>query len=179
MVKTETSSKRAVEIKRKRDIKKENRSTKRHSPAECKDAAVAQTKKNISDPPTSNKHTDVEDQQQSHSLATNPIPGGNSDDFRSLCTEVSQVRDQEWSFEKLKNAPADIIRVQSLISHLMSVGMSTATDKINVDSDDSGDELTRGELILDVLHDQCHVMLKGLQYHLQLLFHHFEYKQLE
>ena len=179
MVKTETSSKRAVETKRKRDNQKENRSTKRHSPDECEDTAVAQTKRNMSDPPTSKKHTDVEDQQQSHSLATNPIPGGNSDDVRSLCTEVSQVRDQEWSLEKLKNAPADIIRVQSLISHLMLVGMSTATDKMNADSDDSGNELTRAELTLDVLHDQCHVMLKGLQRQLQLLFHHFEYKPLE
>ena len=182
MVKTETSSKRTVEIKRKRDSQKKKRSTKRHRPDECSDAAVAQTKKNMSDPPPSNKHTGVEDQQQSHSLATHPIPGCNSDDFRSLCAAVSQVRDQEWSLEKLRNAPADIGRVQSLISHLMLVGMSTATDILNADSDDSGDEVTHAERtldVLDVLQDQCHVMLKGLQRHLELLFHHFEYKPLK
>ena len=177
MAKTETSSKRAVEIKRKRDSQKKNCSTKRHRPDKCSDAAVAQTKKDMSDPPPSNKHTGVEDQHQSHNLATYPIPGCNSDDFRSSCIEVSQVRDdQEWSLEKLRNAPADIGRVQSLISHLMLVGMSTATDTLNADSDD---EVAHAERTLDILHDQCHVMLKGLQCHLELLFQHFEYKPLK
>ena len=178
MVKTEAPSKRVAETKRKRENQKENRLTKRHSPDECRDAVAARTKKNTS--PPSNKHTVVEEQQQSHGLTTHLIPGCNGDEFRSLCTEVSQVRDQaEWSVAKLRNAPSDIGRVQSLISHLMLVGVSAATDKLNSDSDDSGDELTHVELTLDVLHDQCHVMLKGLHHHLQLLFDRFEYKPLE
>ena len=177
MVKTEAPSKRVAETKRKRENQKENRLTKRHSPDECRDAVVARTK-NTSPPP--NKHTVVEEQQQSHGLTTHLIPGCNGDEFRSLCTEVSQVRDQaEWSVAKLRNAPSDIGRVQSLISHLMLVGVSAATDKLNSDADDSGDELTHDELTLDVLHDQCHVMLKGLHHHLQLLFDRFEYKPLE
>ena len=95
---------------------------------------------------------------------------------------MSDVHDQEWSLEKLKNAPADISRVQSLISHLMLVGISTTTDEPNGESDDiddpvdSGDEFTHVECTLDVLHDQCHAMLKGLQHHLDLLFRHFKYR---
>ena len=59
------------------------------------------------------------------------------------------------------------------------------TDALDADSDDvddlddSGDELTDAERTLDILHDQCHVMLKGLQCHLELLFQHFEYKPLK
>ena len=64
----------------------------------------------------------------------------------------------------------------------MSVGISSITDELNGGSDDaddldhSGDELTHVERTLDVLHDQCHAMLKGLQHHLDLLFHHFKYR---
>ena len=90
---------------------------------------------------------------------------------------MSDVHDQEWSLEKLKNAPADISRVQSLISHLMLVGISKTTDVSQDElNDDSGDELSHAEFTLDVLHDQCHALLQGLQRHLKLLFRHFKYR---
>ena len=117
-------------------------------------------------------------------------PGFVSDDLTSLCSEVSGNRDHQWSFEMLKNAPADIARVQKLISHLMLVGMSKKPDDLNANSDDSdsgdsdsgdsdsGDDLTHAERRLCILHDQCHAMLKGLHRHLALLFHHFKYTPL-
>ena len=49
-------------------------------------------------------------------------------------------------------------------------------EKYFANPDDSGDELTHAENTLDILHDQCHAMLKGLQHHLDLLFHHFKYR---
>ena len=55
--------------------------------------------------------------------------------------------------------------------------MSAHADSDDVDDpDDSGDELTDDECTLDVLHDQCHDMLKGLQHHLDLLFRHVKYR---
>ena len=96
----------------------------------------------------------------------------------SLCTESSKTCGPEWSTEMLKSAPADIARVQRLISHLMSAASLNVRDEVTTDSDDthdSDDELTHEELILSVLHDQCHTLLKGLQRHLELLFHHFKY----
>ena len=189
MVKAETSIKRTVNTKHKRDDLKQNRSAKRHSPDEYRDVAAAKANQYIPDlPPPSNKHVGVDEHHQFHSVVTNTTPGcDDTDDLRSLCSsQVSHVHDQEWSLEKLKNAPADIIRVQGLISHLMLVGLSTTTDELNADSDDpdadsddpddSGDELTHAENTLDILHDQCHAMLKGLQHHLDLLFHHFKYR---
>lgn len=129
---TEKSSTRTVKMKRKRDNKKENLLTKRHSSDEYRDVAVAKPRK-----------------------------------------------DKELSFDQLRNAPSDIFRVQNLISHLILVGSSTTTDKLDDDTDDSGDEVTHAESTLNVLHDQCHAMLKGLQSHLELLFHHFEYRGCE
>ena len=184
MVKAKTSIKRTVNTKHKRDDLKQNRSAKRHSPDEYRDVATAKANQHIPDLlPPSNKHVGVDEHHQFHSVVTNTTPGcDDTDDLRSLCSQVSHIHDQEWSLEKLKSAPADIIRVQGLISHLMLVGLSTttdATDELNVDSDDpddSGDELTHAEHTLDILHDQCHAMLKGLQHHLDLLFHHFKYR---
>ena len=99
----------------------------------------------------------------------------------SLCTEASKTCGPEWSTEMLKSAPADIARVQRLISHLMSAASLNVRDEVTTDSDDthdSDDELTHEELILSALHDQCHTLLKGLQRHLELLFHHFKYTPL-
>ena len=193
MVKAKTSIKRTVNTKHKRDDLKQNRSAKRHSPDEYRDVAAAKANQYIPDlPPPSNKHVGVDEHHQFHSLVTHTIPGCDTDDLRSLCSEVSHAHGHEWSLEKLKNAPADITRVHGLISHLMLVAISTTTDELNADSDDpddpdslnaesddpddSGDELTHAEHTLDVLHDQCHSMLKGLQHHLNLLFRHFEYR---
>ena len=113
-------------------------------------------------------------------------PGCASDDLTSLCSEVSGSHGHQWSLEMLENAPADIARVQKLISHLMLVGVSRTTDDLNANSDDSDsdsdsdsdDELTHAERKLAVLHDQCHAMLKGLHRHLALLFHHLKYTPL-
>ena len=58
---------------------------------------------------------------------------------------------------------------------LVAASGSTRKGNMNADLDDSSDEDTDDELTLDILHDQCHTMLKGLQRHLQLLFHYFEY----
>ena len=188
MVKVKTSIKRtAKKTKHKRDELEQNRTVKRHSPDKYRDAdaPATKTKQYTSDPPPSHKHVGEDKFRQFESLVTHTIPGCDTDDLRSLCSDVSHTHDREWSLEKLKNAPADIIRVQSLISHLMLVGVSTTdctTDALNVDSDDvddpddSGDELTDAERTLDILHDQCHAMLKGLQHHLDLLFHHFKYR---
>ena len=188
MVKAKTSIKRTVKkTKHKRDELEKNRPAKRHSPDKYRDTDAPATKTNqyTSNLPPSNKHVGVDKLRQFHSLVTHTIPGCDTDDLRSLCSDVSHVHDREWSLEKLKNAPADIIRVQSLVSHLMLVGLSTTdctTDALDADSDDvddpddSGDELTDAERTLDVLHDQCHAMLKGLQHHLDLLFHHFKYR---
>ena len=182
MMKAKTSMKRTVKTKHKRDDPKQNRPAKRHSPNEYRDAPATKADQYTSEPPTSNKYVGVDEHRQFDSLVTHTLPGCDTDDLRSLCSEVSDVHNQEWSLEKLKNAPADIIRVQSLISHLMSVAISTTTDEQNGESDDSddlddsGDELAHVERTLDVLHDQCHAMLKGLQHHLDLLFHHFKYR---
>ena len=188
MVKAKTSIKRTVKkTKHKRDELEKNRPAKRHSPDKYRDTDAPATKTNqyTSNLPPSNKHVGVDKLRQFHSLVTHTIPGCDTDDLRSLCSDVSHVHDREWSLEKLKNAPADIIRVQSLVSHLMLVGLSTTdctTDALDADSDDvddpddSGDELTDAERTLDVLHDQCHAMLKGLQHHLDLLFRHFKYR---
>ena len=179
MVKAKTSIKRAVKTKHKRDDLKQNRPAKRHSPDEYRDTPASKSKQYASEFPPSSKHLVVDKHHQFHSLVTQTIRGCDTDEVTSLCSEVSHVHDQEWSLEMLKNAPADITRVQSLIAHLMLVGISTTTDVLNADSDDpddSGDELTHAECTLDVLHDQCHTMLKGLQHHLDLLFHHFEYR---
>lgn len=178
MMKTETSCKLTVVTKRKRENQKQIRSMKRHSPDSHKDVVGPKGRKNILDLPPSNEHAGDKVQQQSYSFAVHPILGCNGDDSRSShSSEVSQDRDQEWSLEKLKNAPKDIARVQSLISHLMLVGLSAAESKgnMNADPDDSSDELTHDERTLDLLHDQCHTMLKGLQSHLELLFHYFQY----
>ena len=179
MVKMETSSKCTVLTKRKRENQKKIRSMKRHSPDSHKDEVGTKERKNILDLPPSNEHAGEEDQQKSYSFAVHPIGGNNGNDSRSSRSrsEASQDRDQEWSLENLKNAPKDIGRVQSLISHLMLVAASGSTRKgnMNADLDDSSDEDTDDELTLDILHDQCHTMLKGLQRHLQLLFHYFEY----
>ena len=183
MVKAKTSMKwTGKKTKHKRDELEHNRPAKRHSPDDYRAAPVTKGKQHTSDLPPSNKHVGVDKTRQFCSVVTNTIPGCDTDDLRSLGSEVSDVHDQEWSLEKLKNAPADISRVQSLISHLMLVGISTTTDELNGESDDiddpvdSGDELTHVECTLDVLHDQCHAMLKGLQHHLDLLFHHFKYR---
>ena len=182
MMKAKTSMKRTVKTKHKRDDLKQNRPAKRHSPDEYRDAPDTKADQYTSAPPPPNKHVGVDEHRQFDSPVTYTLPGCNTDDLRSLCSEVSDVHNREWSLEKLKNAPADIIRVQSLISHLMSVGISSTTDEQNGESDDSddldhsGDELTPVERTLDVLHDQCHAMLKGLQHHLDLLFHHFKYR---
>ena len=122
MVKVKPSTKQTVKTKRKRDDQKQNRSVKRHNPDEHRDVPTTKTNKYISDLPPSNKHFGVGDHYQSHGSVTREIPGCDSDDLRSLCREVSHVRDQKWSLEKLKNASADITRVQSLISLLMLVG---------------------------------------------------------
>ena len=193
MVKAKTSIKRTgKKTKHKqRDELEQNRPAKRHSPDKYRDTDVPATKTNqyTSDLPPSNKHVGVDKLQQFHSLVTHTLPGCDTDDLRSLCSDVSHVHDRgEWCLEKLKNAPADIMRVQSLISHLMSVAVSTkdcTTDALNADShdvddpEDSGDELTDAERTLLILHDQCHAMLKGLQYHLDLLFRHFKYNPAE
>ena len=183
MVKAKTSMKwTGKKTKHKRDELEHNRPAKRHSPDDYRAAPVTKGKQHTSDLPPSNKHVGVDKTRQFCSVVTNTIPGCDTDDLRSLGSEVSDVHDQEWSLEKLKNAPADISRVQSLISHLMLVGISTTTDELNGESDDiddpvdSGDELTHVECTLDVLHDQCHAMLKGLKHHLDLLFHHFKYR---
>ena len=182
MVKAKTSIKwTGKKTKYKRDELKQNRQAKRHSPDDYRDAAVTKGKQYTSDLLPSNKHAGVDKTRQFRSLVTHTIPGCDTDDLRSLASEVSDVHDQEWSLEKLKNAPADISRVQSLISHLMLVGISTTTDELNGESDDSDDpddsgDLTHVERTLDVLHDQCHAMLKGLQHHLDLLFRHFKYR---
>ena len=190
MVKAKTSIKRTVKTKHKRDDLKQNRSAKRHSPDEYRDAPTTKANQYMSDLPPSNKHVGVDEHHQFHSLVTHAIPGCDTDDLRSLCSEVSHAHGHEWSLEKLKNAPADITRVHGLISHLMLGGISTTTDELNADSDDpdslnadsddpddsGGGELTDAERALDVLHDQCHSMLKGLQHHLNLLFRHFEYR---
>ena len=191
MVKAKTSIKRtAKKTKHKRDEPEQNRPAKRHSSDKYRDVDAPATKRKqyTSDPPPSNKHVGEDKLRQFHSLATHTIPGCDTDDLRSLCSDVSHIHDREWSLEKLQNAPADIIRVQSLISHLMSVGTTSISttdctaDALNADSDDvddpddSGDELTDAERTLLILHDQCHAMLKGLQHHLDLLFHHFQYR---
>ena len=186
MVKAKTSIKQTVKkTKHKRDELEQNRPAKRHSPDKYRDIDAPATKTNqyTSDLPPSNKHVGVDKLQQFHSLVTHTLPGCDTDDLRSLCSDVSHVHDRgEWCLEKLKNAPADISRVQSLISHLMLVGISTTTDELNGESDDiddpvdSGDEVTHVECTLDALHDQCHAMLKGLQHHLDLLFRHFKYR---
>jgi len=182
MVKAKTSIKRTVKTKNKRDDLKQNRTVKRHRLDDYREAPVSKSKQYTSDLARSSKNVVVDKHHQFHSVVTQTIPECDTDDLTSICSEVSHVHDQEWSLEKLKNAPADIIRVQSLISHLMLVGISTTTDELNADTDDPddlddtddpGDELTH---TLDVLHDQCHIMLKGLQHHLDLLFHHFKYR---
>ena len=187
MVKAKTSIKRITKnTKHKRDELEQNRPAKRHSPGKYRDDAPAtKTKQYTSDPSPSNKHVSEDKLQLFHRVVTHTIPGCDTNDLRSFCSDVSHIHDREWSLEKLKNAPGDIMRVQSLISHLMLVGISTTdctTDALNADSDDvddpddSGDDLTDAERTLDVLHDQCHAMLKGLQHHLDLLFHHFKYR---
>ena len=107
--------------------------------------------------------------------------GCETDDLISICTETSKTCGPGWSTEIIKSAPADIARVQRLISHLMLLGSSNVRDELTTDSDDthdSDDEITHEELILSALHDQCHTLLKGLQRHLELLFHHFKYTPL-
>ena len=140
MVKAKTSIKwTGKKTKYKRDELKQNRQAKRHSPDDYRDAAVTKGKQYTSDLLPSNKHAGVDKTRQFRSLVTHTIPGCDTDDLRSLCSDVSHIHDREWSLEKLKNAPADIIRVQSLISHLMLVGISSTdctTDALNADSDD-------------------------------------------
>ena len=190
MVKAKTSIKQTVKkTKHKRDEPVQNRPTKRHSPDKYRDTDASATKtiQYTCVKPSTLKQTRRCRQTLtiSQSCHTHTLPGFDTDDLRSLCSDVSHVHDREWSLEKLKNAPTDIIRVQSLISHLMLVGVSTTdgtTDALNADSydvddpDDSGNELTDAERTLEILHDQCHAMLKGLQHHLDLLFRHFKYR---
>ena len=150
-----------AKTKRKRDNENKNHSTKRHSP-DSTDAGVAPVAVRVTPISAFGKHT---------------FPRCDNDDLNSLCSEVPGVCDEEWSLEKLKNAPTDIARVQSLISHLMLAGISKTTDVSQDElNDDSGDELAHAEFTLDVLHDQCHALLQGLQRHLKLLFRHFKYR---
>ena len=102
-----------------------------------------------------------------------PLSGSDSDDPDPTRDAPPHSLFGTMSRAALEQAPETINKVHELISHLMVVGLKNTSHPRP-----PPETLSHHQRIKEVLHDQCHTMLKGLHQHLSLLFQHFQYTKI-